>query len=59
MSSVMSNPAMLAVISVTKVAEKKARSATLVIDGLRSGARADSPPTIIPIEDGFAKLQIA
>lgn len=50
---------MLAVTRVTKQADKKARNATFAIDGLLSGARAESPPTKIPIEDGFAKLQIA
>lgn len=59
MSSVISNPAMLAVIKVTKVAAKNALTTTLVIEGLRSGAKADKPPTMIPIDEGFAKLQIA
>lgn len=59
MSSVNSSPAMLAVIKVTKVAEKNALTTTLVIAGRRSGAKADNPPTIIPIDEGLAKLQIA
>lgn len=50
---------MLAVIKVTNVAEKNALTTTLVIAGRRSGAKADNPPTIIPIDDGLAKLQIA
>jgi hypothetical protein len=59
MSSVNSKPAMLAVIKVTKQAASKARIATLVIAGRLSGARAERPPIIIPIEPGFAKLQMA
>lgn len=50
---------MLAVIKVTKHAEMKALTTTLVIDGLLSGASEESPPTMIPIDDGFAKLQMA
>lgn len=37
----------------------KARKATFVMDGLRSGASALSAPIIIPIELGFANPQIA
>lgn len=50
---------MLAVQRVTKQAERKALNATFVMEGRLSGANADSPPITIPIEDGFAKLQIA
>lgn len=50
---------MLAVISETKHPETKARKATLVIDGLRSGASALKAPIIIPIELGLANPQMA
>jgi len=30
-----------------------------VIEDLLSGAKADNPPIIIPIDEGLAKLQIA
>jgi hypothetical protein len=50
---------MLAVQSVTRHPETKAFRATFVNDDLLSGAKADIPPIIIPIEAGLAKLQIA
>lgn len=58
-SSVMSSPAMLAVISETKQPDTKARNATFVIAGRLSGARALKDPIMIPIELGFANPQIA
>lgn len=58
-SSVINNPAILAVISDTRHPEMKALKATFVMDGRRSGARALSAPIIMPIELGFAKPQIA
>jgi hypothetical protein len=50
---------MLAVVSVTKFAAMKARKATFVTAGLLSGDKAVNPPIRIPIEERFAKLQIA
>lgn len=58
-SSVIKSPAMLAVINDTKQPETNARKATLVIEGLRSGASALKAPIIIPIELGLAKPHIA
>lgn len=58
-SSVINRPAMLAVTKVTKHAEIKARTASFVTSGLRSGARAEIPPIMIPTEAGLAKLQMA
>lgn len=52
-------PATLAVMSVTKQPDINALRTTFVIAGLLSGANADNPPTIIPIELGLAKLHIA
>lgn len=50
---------MLAVINETKQPETKARKATFVIEGRRSGASALKAPIMIPIELGLAKPQIA
>lgn len=51
---------MLAVINVTKHAETKALKATFVIEARFScAAKDDKAPIIIPIDAGFAKLQIA
>lgn len=58
-SSVIKSPAMLAVINDTKVPEMKARKATLVIEGLRSGARTPKAAITIPIDPGLAKPQMA
>lgn len=58
-SSVIKSPAMPAVMKHTKHPHKKERKATLVISGLRSGAKALSAPIIIPNDDGLAKPQIA
>lgn len=58
-SSVISSPAILAVIKDTQQPDTKALNATLVIEGRFSGASALRAPIIIPIELGFAKPQIA
>jgi hypothetical protein len=58
-SSVIRRPAMLAVINDTKQPETKARKATAVMDGLRSGASALKAPIMMPMELGFAKPQMA
>lgn len=58
-SSVINNPAVLAVSRDTKQPEMKALSATFVKTDLFSGAKALKAPTAIPKELGFEKLQIA
>jgi hypothetical protein len=50
---------MLAVQRLTKHAATNARNATFVITGRCSGASEEKPPIMMPIEDGFAKLQMA
>lgn len=51
--------AMLAVQRETKHDEAKLLNATFVIAGFFSGHKAVRQPIIIPIDPGFAKLQIA
>jgi hypothetical protein len=58
-SSVINNPAILAVISDTMQPEMKARNATFVIESRLSGASADRAPIKTPIEQRFANPQIA
>lgn len=50
---------MLAVVNDTAHPVMKARNATLVIEGRRSGANALKAPIMIPIDDGLAKPQMA
>lgn len=58
-SSVINNPAILAVQRVTKHPDINDLKTTFVNEDFLSGASADSEPIMIPIEAGFAKLQMA
>lgn len=58
-SSVIKRPAMLAVVNETAHPVMKALSATLVIDGRLSGAKALKAPIMMPIDDGLANPQMA
>lgn len=59
MASVINNPAIQALRKHTIDPARKALRATLVMDFLRSGAKALNAPIMIPRELGFAKPQMA